>query len=364
MDLGERMSTMSTVSNRIRSVVAAVAVTVLLSACEVVGSVPPATGSASLSLDAYVMDAPGQVTATMKLVATGFPEGGLYDPTASPSVFPVVPADVYPFVGFALFPIATVNGATAGPDAFGLGDGTWSAARGRSRGGSTGGGHGGRGGGGDRGGRGGAMRGGGSAAFGAATPLVQLSDDALIRALGGDPSDPGFPDELRLLSAAGRCGVFSLYAALLLDSPFPGAAGMYLRSGASSNGWTSFADTPGLGAGPAAPGDSLSVSMPLRVSGVSDTTVFRVIAVSGRVLDLDGDGVFEPLADPNPDYFYCDGVSMSTLTYIGRSGVPSSLDGWQASFGGLSGSMAALPAELRKQLQPNDIRSIIAGLQP
>lgn len=337
-----------------RGRMASIAVLLALLAGACAGSIPLATSSASLALDRYAVEGTGVVEATLTLAATGFPEQGLYGP--SPSPFEVDASDAYPFVGFVVVPIATIAGATYDFSQVALGDGSWAAdaARGSrgGRGGSGSGGHGGRG----TGSRGGSR--GSAVAFGGPVPLTQLDDlevaTFLTEVIEIDPLPP-----LPLIGTA-FCGEFGLYAALALDSDvgLGDAIGVYVPSPGRS--WRTLDETPGFLAASATPGDVLQVTQPIEFGQIGDTAVFRIWAVTGRLLDRNSDGAFQAASD----MLRCDSVMGSTVTVVGRSGVPESIDAWVGSVGSLGTEKVSSLDQLEARLSEQGLDYLSGYLKP
>lgn len=295
-------------SIKLKAAITAVAIAGLAAAC-VTEYLPLGTMSGQLSLNRFTArtNSGATLTATLTMPSTGFPESGFWGgagaptPSGSATPMPNETDDVYPFVGFAVYPFAAVDSGSYNFGALAVGTPTW-AAKGTSR-----------------------------------PYLPQIGTEKL------DPWDVyAYFNYLGLgYYYGGYYGGYGPYGNLgtytcesfgriywqAIDMGGLDAAGIFLRDDGGAGRGTSFAYAPGFGAGPAPVGSILNVSNTISYSGIGDTALLHVLGVTGRWIDENGDGDFD-----YGDNLYCDGYSLSTFTAVGGSGLPKSIDRWDADF--------------------------------
>lgn len=349
----------------------AASVAVVIAAC--VPQPPQNTSTGSLQMSTYQVRSDNSVrlsstTASFFLPATGFPEAGMWDEAYWPTWESPSPSssgsaswdpyryidieDVYPLIGFALFPLAWVDGADL-PDVWEsprLNVPLWPS-RGSSR------------------------------VYGTPrTPLV-IPDELAITVLSFGEGDSPYDEEFFL--KYNECNQFVetyLYLTeVIYDDGGPGksapgtsdwgggwdefttAASVYVPR-ANDGSAANMVETPGFGgyvetsssptpssssagfpawysspslAGTLAPAGSMfRFDQMVTIGDVGDTAIYRLVAMHGRWIDADSDGMDED------DTIVCDGTVATTITARGGSGFPQDPADWDFNFGGSFGPKA------------------------
>lgn len=335
----------------LRFIGVAAAVAAVVAACT--PKPPQNTSIGTLQLSSYQVRAENSVrtsttTASLFLPATGFPEAAMWeegwwpnwtvspDYWSSPSFDPdcawgpgyssnevdcyetTDAADVYPVIGFALFPYATTyyEGLGSGDfDTMRFGQTQWPA-RGSSR------------------------------VYGTPGTPLQFDDDDVLELFFGGFGSGGEWEQLYKYSSCNQFVEAFGYAADFWGwDGFPSVAGdipfanVYVPRDRYGDP-ASLVEAPGFGMNLASPSPSASASManmgtaapagsmfrmdlPITIGAVPDTTIFRLVAMHGRWVDVDGDGYPEA-----GDTMVCDGTIASTITARGSSGFPQDPDAW------------------------------------